>query len=449
MSVLSTPNLEEIQRIVQETLKGVMPGQIPAFAKGVVEAPGKGWCRADYYDALSGEKFSFYEVPAVVAMALMREGPSRFVTAPTIQVPTVNMPELPSIKIPTVKLPAFLSIALPTITLPAAPTIEVPSITLPALPKITIPKPVIPYLTENFPGFYTDFSPLQPVVDSLNSQRNMLYKIQGELPTDAESVGSGINGAIYWANKGLKATYETVEAVIKQISDFRDNAQVALNTYGGTIKGSIDSGLADMKSKTEVAFSQLITNIRGSITAVMRDYSGKVQEAFNSYRENIEASVQAGLADFRAKSQATFDTYISNIQSSVNAGLSQFIPVLYDMMGLPPPESTASEEDRKALREMGDVNGDGVIDQEDMDLFEAAIGTVRGQSGYNEACDLNHDGIVDLRDLTRASGNFGKKIVPTAQLLSPAQLRNITKDGFEFWGLSQGMKLSYVAIGRR
>ena len=408
-------SFEEIQRRVQEALKGVLPGQVPAFAKGVVEAPEKGWFKALYYDALTGEQFSFYEAPTVVAVALVREGLSRLVTAPTIQIPTVEMPTLPSITVP--------GITVPKITLPLAPTISVPSITLPTLPTIEVPE------------FWIDTSPIQDLIgyrfvcgaafswlcDQLNllmvTWDNGLYTLQQ---------------AIFYVNDGFAKARQALLDTVDALKAASDNTQVALNDYSGKIKASVDAGLADLKGKTETVISQLRSNVESSISQL---------------RTNVEKSVTVALNDYRAKTQAAFDVYRSNIQVSVNAGLSQFIPSLYDMMGLPPPE--IPEADRKALMEIGDVNGDGIIDVKDYFLVSRAVGTQRGQPGYVEAYDLNHDGVIDTSDLSIVSRNMGKSIVPTTQLLSPAQLRNVTRDDFEFYGLSAGMKLSYVAIGRR
>lgn len=390
------PSFEEIQRRIQEATKGIVSGYVPTFAKGIVEASDKGWYRALYYDALTGEQFSFYEPPTVVAVALVREGLSRLVTAPTIQIPTVEMPAMPSI-------------ALPKIPLPEAPQISVSTITLPTPAKITVPTFAIPY-APGVGGRFVCGVLMQWICDTINPMLNNI-----------DIAINRVNDAIYAINDAFVKTRANLIATIDEISAFRDNAQAALNDYSGKIKASVDVGLADLKNKTEAAVSQLRSNVEASVTVALRDYS--------------------------AKTQATFAAYRNNIQVSVNAGLSQFIPALYDMMGLPPPE--VPEADRQALREMGDVNGDGVIDQKDLDLVRAAFGSKPGDPNYNPAYDLNHDGVIDVRDIAKVSGNYGKSIVPTAQLLSPVQLRNVTRDSFEFYGLSAGMKLSYIAIGRR
>jgi len=436
----------DIQRMIQEALKNVMPGQVPAFAKGVVEAPEKGWCKALYYDALTGMQFSFYDVPTVVAVALVREGLSRLVTAPTIVIPTVQMADVPPIKYEKIELPTVPEIELPPLELPEAPTIEVPWVEWPTPTEITIPKPLIPYCNESFPAFVTDFAPLMPIVNALNVQREMLYKIQGSPVPESPNYG-GINLAVFFVNEGLKAAYETVEKVIVEINDLRNKTQAALNSLGGRIKESVDAGLADIKDKTQESLNAFRGSVQGSVSGAIGDYSVKVQSAFYKYQTDMHTKTVNALKDFRQKTQDALNAYRASIEVSVNAGLSQFIPALYDMIGLPVPE--VSEADRQALRDMGDVNGDGVIDGKDLDLIKRLFGKSRGETGYVEACDLNHDGVIDVSDLSIASRNYGKAVVSSTQLISPAQVRNVGKDGFEFYGLSSGMKLAYVAIGRK
>jgi hypothetical protein len=48
---------------------------------------------------------------------------------------------------------------------------------------------------------------------------------------------------------------------------------------------------------------------------------------------------------------------------------------------------------------LGDVNGDGYINAEDLAIVKASFGKRIGQPGYNPAADINGDGIVDIRDL--------------------------------------------------
>jgi len=46
-----------------------------------------------------------------------------------------------------------------------------------------------------------------------------------------------------------------------------------------------------------------------------------------------------------------------------------------------------------------DINGDGVVDIEDIVFVAGAFGTVQGDLGYRAEADLDRNGIVDVRDL--------------------------------------------------
>ena len=60
------------------------------------------------------------------------------------------------------------------------------------------------------------------------------------------------------------------------------------------------------------------------------------------------------------------------------------------------------------LRRMGDVNGDGVIDMKDLDLFKVAYYTKPGDPNWNPDCDFNGDGTVNYKDFFILAANFGK-----------------------------------------
>ena len=47
----------------------------------------------------------------------------------------------------------------------------------------------------------------------------------------------------------------------------------------------------------------------------------------------------------------------------------------------------------------GDVNGDGVVDEADLDLASAAFGRTQDDPLFVPAADLNQDGVVGLDDL--------------------------------------------------
>jgi len=63
-----------------------------------------------------------------------------------------------------------------------------------------------------------------------------------------------------------------------------------------------------------------------------------------------------------------------------------------------------------AFHALGDVNWDGVIDDKDYALVQAAFGSVPGGSNWNPDADLNGDGKVDVRDTYMVAKNMGKTV---------------------------------------
>ena len=54
-----------------------------------------------------------------------------------------------------------------------------------------------------------------------------------------------------------------------------------------------------------------------------------------------------------------------------------------------------------------DLNGDGVVDEKDQEIFSAAYDSRPGDSNWDPACDFNKDGVVDLLDATIFSWKMG------------------------------------------
>lgn len=71
---------------------------------------------------------------------------------------------------------------------------------------------------------------------------------------------------------------------------------------------------------------------------------------------------------------------------------------------------------------MGDINMDGYINQEDVDLLEAAWLSTPSSPNWNPAADLNGDGIVNAKDLAILASNYGKNIC-TALVIPDQQKR--------------------------
>lgn len=59
------------------------------------------------------------------------------------------------------------------------------------------------------------------------------------------------------------------------------------------------------------------------------------------------------------------------------------------------------------FRKLGDINGDGVIDDKDLALLSAAWLSTPTSPNWNPLADLNSDGIVNLLDLNRIITHLG------------------------------------------
>jgi hypothetical protein len=60
------------------------------------------------------------------------------------------------------------------------------------------------------------------------------------------------------------------------------------------------------------------------------------------------------------------------------------------------------------IKMIGDVNGDGVVNMNDIMTIVSAFGSYPGHPRWNPDCDLNQKGRVDLSDIVLALMNFGK-----------------------------------------
>jgi len=68
-----------------------------------------------------------------------------------------------------------------------------------------------------------------------------------------------------------------------------------------------------------------------------------------------------------------------------------------------------------------DFNGDGVIDQKDLDMITARWRTKRGDSNYEEKYDLDKDGDIDIVDIQKTASQVGKTCERTSVTPSPRQ----------------------------
>lgn len=216
----------------QEILAKLSP--LP-LAEGKVTAYKKGWTKAYYYDPVTNLQVKFKKPPTVVATAEARSGSPPAITAPTIKIPGIDLPQ--------------------------APTITIPGIDLPSLPDVTIPTVTIPIDNLNALKGYR-FSCGFAVAGICDGLNKLMILWDQALNTLMDLIGN--------VNKGFANAAQNLRDVITAISNFRGNTQSALNAYRDNIQTSINAALADARNKT--------------------------QAALNAYRDSIQTSINQGLS---------------------------------------------------------------------------------------------------------------------------------------------------------
>lgn len=107
----------------------------------------------------------------------------------------------------------------------------------------------------------------------------------------------------------------------------------------------------------------------------------------------------------------------------------------------------AKVEVREHLSRYGDFNGNGVVDDDDLDIISEALWSRPGDPNWREEFDLNKDGVIDMRDIRIVSAHYGMRqgdVEPVDTILtSKAGLANfgelppgkyfvtVSKDGYK------------------
>jgi peptide/nickel transport system substrate-binding protein len=104
------------------------------------------------------------------------------------------------------------------------------------------------------------------------------------------------------------------------------------------------------------------------------------------------------------------------------SGESATLPFAWNTTGVPtsyanytltavvtiPTGSNALSDGTMQVRIMGDINGEGVVNMNDIMTIVSAFGSYPGHPRWNPDCDLNQKGRVDLSDIVEALMNYGK-----------------------------------------
>lgn len=73
------------------------------------------------------------------------------------------------------------------------------------------------------------------------------------------------------------------------------------------------------------------------------------------------------------------------------------------------PVKDAVVEVREHLSRYGDFNGNGVVDDDDLDMMSEAFGSYPGHPKWREEFDLNKDGVIDMSDISTVARNYGMR----------------------------------------
>jgi uncharacterized protein (DUF2141 family) len=108
--------------------------------------------------------------------------------------------------------------------------------------------------------------------------------------------------------------------------------------------------------------------------------------------------------------------------TTLSSNESQTLTFVWNTSGIPPANYTIAaaatilannftaeaQAPQVYVRIVGDVNGDGKVDMNDIGTAARAFGSQPGDLKWNPDCDLNHDGKIDLKDIGLTARNFGQ-----------------------------------------
>jgi hypothetical protein len=276
------------------------------------------------------------------------------------------------------------------------------------------------------------------VYDWLGSAGYMIENIElhpmGDAGTLPSTYYEGFDLVLYWNVEGVNSTnivasgvpFITVSA--PQTADMgigtgmyttyeeRDAFHVVNNNYYPTQRYSLGPLL--FESAMVVDATEATTQGRVLVKAEVESVGPQVE---TSLMQNIEVS-DDGSANM---------TFTLNIPEGPLAEgyLETFFtePPIDPGVEVPVPENKTEpvtmelEEDVVDVSLTGDINGDGVINIQDIVIAALAFGAKVGDSKYDPYADLKNDGLIDIVDLVIIGVNFGAKRPPPPEVTLPVR----------------------------
>ena len=100
----------------------------------------------------------------------------------------------------------------------------------------------------------------------------------------------------------------------------------------------------------------------------------------------------------------TYDLRVDSPRTLTSLARGVRIPASGSSAG-PPPVTSISIS---SLRD-GDIDGNNIIDQADLDALKASFGRLDSEPEFNTNADFNRDNAVDVLDFARLAQNFGSR----------------------------------------
>src|SRR5438552_1913594 len=93
-------------------------------------------------------------------------------------------------------------------------------------------------------------------------------------------------------------------------------------------------------------------------------------------------------------------------------GGQKTLPPLTTLLVEPNQHILQRIDQRRAVPCLGDVNGDGLVDQADLSLIQTSFGGKTGEHRFDDRADVNNDGIISKVDLTIVQRELGCSTKP-------------------------------------
>jgi hypothetical protein len=172
-----------------------------------------------------------------------------------------------------------------------------------------------------------------------------------------------------------------------------DRITIVIRSLGTeTSNNRVDYGLALLASSFTLEGSYYLASSTTTITT-----TGDREDSFSS--SVIFAAAEAASAGVSSHSTITLvdDTSVQTSSSRTATVVSQ-------------SSSQNSSETVTSIRMEGDVNGDGTVNNIDLEALSRAYGSSPQSSNWNPSCDFNDDSKIDITDLNLLGKSYGRTI---------------------------------------